>query len=54
VHPILTGGAAFAELGGDLAGLGLRYVQGVGAGASLPEGRSVAMYRPLRVRDTLF
>jgi phytoene dehydrogenase-like protein len=44
VHPVLTGGPAFAELGDDLAERGLRYVQGgVSTGASLPDGRSVAI-----------
>ncbi|MEV4179186.1 hypothetical protein [Nonomuraea sp. NPDC049709] len=44
MHPILTSGPSYAELGDDLAQLGLRYVQGrVSTGASLPEGRSMAL-----------
>ncbi|NLU76251.1 NAD(P)/FAD-dependent oxidoreductase [Streptomyces sp. HNM0575] len=41
LHPILVNGPVFAELGEDLAALGLRYVQGdIATGASLPDGRT--------------
>lgn len=44
VHPILAAGPVVAELGDELAALGLRYVQGkVSTGASLPDGRSAVI-----------
>ncbi|SNS45080.1 Phytoene dehydrogenase-related protein [Streptosporangium subroseum] len=44
LHPLLANGPVFAELGGELSELGLRYVQGgVSTGASLPDGRSAVI-----------
>lgn len=44
VHPVLSGGPVWAELGDELAELGLRYLQGtVSSGASLPDGRSMVI-----------
>jgi phytoene dehydrogenase-like protein len=44
LHPILVNGPVFAEIGEDLADLGLRYVQGdLSTGASLPDGRTAVI-----------
>ena len=44
LHPSFVFGPAFAELGPELAGHGLRYVQGsVATGSSLPDGRSAVI-----------
>jgi phytoene dehydrogenase-like protein len=44
VHPTLVGGPVWAELGDELAELGLRYLQGeVSSGASLSDGRSLVI-----------
>jgi len=44
LHPIFVGGPVFAELGTELAGHGLTYVQGtITTGASLPDGRSTVI-----------